>query len=176
MQSGMSQRRCNLLLVEDQLDLAALMEQALEDAGDQVTHAYSVFDALGLLDNQRFDGAVLDVELRDGVVFPVADRLTELGIPFLFVSAVYDQLVPQRHRRAPFVAKPFHVGELQETVRRVMGMSACNRPRIDCHGVVTPGAGPPPGSAGAARRHVRAHPSCCAPRCGSGGVDPQQPH
>ncbi len=92
MQSGMSQRRCNLLLVEDQLDLAALMEQALEDAGDQVTHAYSVFDALGLLDNQRFDGAVLDVELRDGVVFPVADRLTELGIPFLFVSAVYDQI------------------------------------------------------------------------------------
>lgn len=107
MQSGLSQRRCNLLLVEDQLDLAALMEHALEDAGDQVTHAYSVFDALGLLDTQRFDGAVLDVELRDGVVFPVADRLAELGIPFLFVSAVYDQLVPQRHRRAAFVTKPF---------------------------------------------------------------------
>ena len=49
------------LLVEDQLDLAALMEQALEDGG-RVTHAYSVFDALGLLDTQRFDGAVLDVE------------------------------------------------------------------------------------------------------------------
>ncbi len=70
MQSGLNQRRCNLLLVEDQLDLAALMEHAFEDAGDQVTHAYSVFDALGLLDTQRFDGAVLDVELRDGVVFP----------------------------------------------------------------------------------------------------------
>lgn len=124
MQSGMSQRRCNLLLVEDQLDLAALMEHALEDAGDQVTHAYSVFDALGLLDTQRFDGAVLDVELRDGVVFPVADRLAELGIPYLFVSAVYDQLVPQRHRRAAFVTKPFHVGQLQETVRRVVG-DAC---------------------------------------------------
>ena len=33
MQSEMNQRRCNLLLVEDQLDLAALMEQALEDGG-----------------------------------------------------------------------------------------------------------------------------------------------
>ena len=54
---------CNLLLVEDQFDLAALMEQALEDSGDHVTHAYSVFDALGLLDRQRFDGAVLDLSL-----------------------------------------------------------------------------------------------------------------
>lgn len=121
MQSGLNQRRCNLLLVEDQLDLAALMEQAFEDAGDQVTHAYSVFDALGLLDTQRFDGAVLDVELRDGVVFPVADRLAELGIPYLFVSAVYNQLVPQRHRRAAFVAKPFHIDQLRETVRHVVG-------------------------------------------------------
>lgn len=121
MQSGLNQRRCNLLLVEDQLDLAALMEHAFEDAGDQVTHAYSVFDALGLLDTQRFDGAVLDVELRDGVVFPVADRLAELGIPYVFVSAVYNQLVPQRHRRAAFVAKPFHIDQLRETVRRVVG-------------------------------------------------------
>lgn len=124
MQPDMSRRRCNLLLVEDQFDLAALMEQALEDGGGQVTHAYSVFDAMGLLEKQTFDGAVLDVELRDGVVFPVADRLAELGIPFLFVSAVYDQLVPQRHRSAAFVAKPFHIAQLQQAVQRVMG-DAC---------------------------------------------------
>ncbi|MDT3453950.1 response regulator [Stenotrophomonas pavanii] len=127
MQSEMNQRRCNLLLVEDQLDLAALKEQALEDGGGRVTHAYSVFDALGLLDTQRFDGAVLDVELRDGVVFPVADRLAELGIPYLFVSAVYDQLVPLRHRRATFVAKPFHIDRLQEAVQQVVG-DACAPP------------------------------------------------
>lgn len=120
MQRNMSQHRCNLLLVEDQFDLAALMEHALEDEGGQVTHAYSVFDAMALLERQSFDGAVLDVELRDGVVFPVADRLAELGIPYLFVSAVYDQLVPQRHRRAAFVAKPFHIDQLQRAVKRAI--------------------------------------------------------
>ncbi len=57
----------------------------------------------------------------------VADRLAELGIPYLFVSAVYDQLVPQRHRRAAFVAKPFHVSQLQDTVRRVLG-DTCAQP------------------------------------------------
>lgn len=121
MQSGMIQGKRNLLLVEDQLDLAALMEQALGDGGSQVTHAYSVFDAMGLLETQTYDVAVLDVELRDGVVFPVADRLAELGIPYLFVSAVYDQLVPLRHRRATFVAKPFHIDQLQEALQRVTG-------------------------------------------------------
>ncbi|CAH0178375.1 response regulator [Stenotrophomonas lactitubi] len=110
-----------LLLVEDQLDLAELMEQALADEGNEVAHAHSVFEALSMLDGSRFDGAVLDVELRDGVVFPVADRLLELGIPYLFASAVYDQLVPVRHQRAPFLAKPFHVQGLQRAVREALG-------------------------------------------------------
>ncbi|WP_353099677.1 response regulator [Stenotrophomonas lactitubi] len=110
-----------LLLVEDQLDLAELMEQALADEGNEVAHAHSVFEALSMLDSSRFDGAVLDVELRDGVVFPVADRLLELGIPYLFASAVYDQLVPVRHQRAPFLAKPFHVQGLQRAVREALG-------------------------------------------------------
>lgn len=110
-----------LLLVEDQLDLAELMEQALADEGNEVAHAHSVFEALSMLDSSRFDGAVLDVELRDGVVFPVADRLLELGIPYLFASAVYDQLVPVRHQRALFLAKPFHVQGLQSAVREALG-------------------------------------------------------
>ena len=114
---------CNLLLVEDQFDLATLMEQALQREGDQVTHAYSVFDALGLLDTRQFDGAVLDIELRDGVVFPVADRLAELGVPYLFVSAVYDQLVPARHRQGPAFAEPFHLEKLQQAVQHALSGS-----------------------------------------------------
>lgn len=110
----------NLLLVEDQLDLADLVEHALVEDGSTVTHAYSVFEALSLLDKGRYDGAVLDVELRDGVVFPVADRLVEMGIPFVFASAVYDQLVPARHRQAPFLAKPFHVEDLQQAVNQAL--------------------------------------------------------
>ncbi len=176
MQSGMSQRRCNLLLVEDQLDLAALMEQALEDAGDQVTHAYSVFDALGLLDNQRFDGAVLDVELRDGVVFPVADRLTELGIPFLFVSAVYDQLVPQRHRRAAFVAN--------RSRRRVAGDGSARHGgclRATAGALIALGWSPQVRGhhqAQLAQRAATGEPIPVAARHAAdlGGIDPQQPH
>lgn len=106
-----------LLLVEDERELAELVVQALEEEGHAVAHASSVLEAMGLIEQERFDGAVLDVELRDGVVFPVADRLAQLGVPYVFASAVYDQIVPVRHRAARFVAKPFHVEDLRDAVQ-----------------------------------------------------------
>lgn len=109
-----------ILLVEDDLHLAGFLEQAITDLGHDVTHAYSVLDALGQLETGTFDMAVLDVELRDGVVFPVADKLAAANTPYLFASAVYGQLVPVRHQHARFVAKPFHVEELQSAVRELL--------------------------------------------------------
>lgn len=106
----------DLLLVEDEFDLADLVEQALVDQGNRVIHAYSVFEAMSLLKDGQFDAAILDIELHDGVVFPVADRLADLGVPYLFASAVYQQVVPVRHQGARFVAKPFHIPHLQEAV------------------------------------------------------------
>ena len=113
-----------ILLVEDDLHLAGFVEQAIIDLGYEVTHAYSVLDALGQLETGTFDLAVLDVELRDGVVFPVADKLAAANTPYLFASAVYDQLVPVRHQHARFVAKPFHVQELQSAVKALLPAAA----------------------------------------------------
>ena len=109
-----------ILLVEDDLHLAGFVEQALSDLGHEVIHAYSVLDALVQLENGTFDLAVLDVELRDGVVFPVADMLAAADTPFLFASAVYGQLVPVRHQHIRFVAKPFHVEKLRSAVKQVL--------------------------------------------------------
>ncbi|RRU09117.1 response regulator [Stenotrophomonas sp. 278] len=113
-----------ILLVEDDLYLAGFLEQAITDLGHDVTHAYSVPDALGQLETGTFDMAVLDVELRDGVVFPVADKLAAANTPYLFASAVYGQLVPVRHQHARFVAKPFHVEELQSAVQELLVTAA----------------------------------------------------
>ncbi|REN18179.1 response regulator, partial [Mycobacterium tuberculosis] len=62
----------------------------------------------------------LDVELRDGPVFPVADRLAALGTPFLFASAVYYQVVPREHQQVPFVTKPFDIRLLQQRVAEAL--------------------------------------------------------
>lgn len=101
-----------ILVVEDEIELSRLFVEVLVTAGFEVVPAYSVADALGTLAHQRFDAAVLDIELRDGPVFPVADTLAERGTPFLFASAVYVQMVPKRHQGTPFVGKPFNIDEL----------------------------------------------------------------
>ena len=108
-----------ILVVEDEIELSRLFVEALGDAGFRVVPAYSVADALSALASQTVDAAILDVELRDGPVFPVADQMAARGIPFLFASAVYFQAVPKRHQGAPFVTKPFSVKELLHLVSRL---------------------------------------------------------
>jgi len=103
-----------VLVVEDEVELSRLFIEVLQDAGHTVVTADSVTDALSALTGQRFDAAILDVELRDGPVFPVADRLAALGTPFLFASAVYYQVVPREHQQVPFVTKPFDIRLLQQ--------------------------------------------------------------
>jgi CheY-like chemotaxis protein len=53
------------------------------------------------------DLAVLDINLRDEMVYPVADALTERGVPFLFATAYQESDLPLRHRGRPFLEKPY---------------------------------------------------------------------
>lgn len=119
----LSNRNKEILLVEDDLDIAELVEQALSESDRSMTHVGSVAEALAVLESTVFDLAVLDIELRDGLVMPVADKLATLGIPYVFASAVYDQIVPARHRHAPFVAKPFQIDKLKAEVQRALERS-----------------------------------------------------
>jgi len=109
-----------VLVVEDEIELSRLFIEVLKESGHTAIPAYSVSDALSVIAHQRFDAAILDVELRDGPVFPVADRLAALGTPFLFASAVYYQVVPRAHQQVPFVSKPFEVNVLQQRVEEAL--------------------------------------------------------
>ena len=104
--------RGRILVVEDETDLARLFAEVLGSAGYAVVAADSVTDALSTLAYERVDAAVLDIELRDGPVFPVADRLAAQGTPFLFASAVYVQMVPRQYQGTPFIGKPFEIADL----------------------------------------------------------------
>lgn len=109
-----------ILVVEDEIELSRLFIEVLSGAGYTVVPAYSVTDALFAIADQPFDAAILDVELRDGAVFPVADRLARLGTPYLFASAVYLQAIPSVHKAVTFVAKPFEIDDLLAQVARAL--------------------------------------------------------
>jgi CheY-like chemotaxis protein len=91
--------RCNILIVEDQAIIALNLESAVEKSNGQVIGpASTVREALKLLHTNEVDAAILDANLPDGDVTPVAERLIVAGIPFLINTGV---AVPLQLRRYP---------------------------------------------------------------------------
>ena len=78
----------SVLVVEDEFLIAMDLETILEQHGHMIVGpACSVDAALRLLEGERPDVAVLDVNLRGQPVIPMAERLRSLGIPFVLASA-----------------------------------------------------------------------------------------
>ena len=111
--------QARILLVEDEPELAALIKDGLRSAGYLAVDAARVADALGLLESETFDGAVLDINLGKDLVFPVAERLAERGIPFLFASG-NTGAIPAEYRTRPCIAKPYPLSQLIEALRSMM--------------------------------------------------------
>jgi DNA-binding LytR/AlgR family response regulator len=98
-----------ILVVEDEYLVAADLTASLEALGAEVVGpAASVNQALSLVENHggRLDGAVLDINLKDERVYPVADVLTARGVPFVFTTG-YDAIsLPASYASAPRCEKP----------------------------------------------------------------------
>jgi two-component SAPR family response regulator len=91
-----------ILAVEDEYMLAQELALFLEERGATVVGPVGTIQAgLGLATRETLDAAVLDVNLRNKPVYPVADVLIERGIPIVFVTG-YDELLMQR----PYLGLP----------------------------------------------------------------------
>ena len=103
-----------LLVVEDEYLVAAELARALERHGAEVLGPVpDVRRALRLLaDTARLDGALLDIQLRDKSVYPVAEALRARGIPFVFVSGFELEFIPEAYREVPLCAKPLDLDAL----------------------------------------------------------------
>ncbi len=87
----------HVLIVEDDIFIALDLERVLDDAACGVVGpAASVELALAKISVTKLDAALLDVNLGQELVFPVADRLSAEGIPFIFVTGE-PRTVPERH-------------------------------------------------------------------------------
>lgn len=98
-----------VLIVEDEFLIAMDLQMMLEIHGWRVLGpAATIHDALRLLEGEQPSVALLDVNLRDGVVTPVAEALKARGVPFAVASAYQD---PERIggrvlADAPNIGKP----------------------------------------------------------------------
>ena len=67
---------------------AALCERVRAMGGDAIGPIGWGWRALRLVDRERLDGAVLEIELRDGDVTPLALRLVERDVAFVIRSTL----------------------------------------------------------------------------------------
>jgi DNA-binding response OmpR family regulator len=97
-----------LLVVEDEYLIASDLASWLEEQDAEVLGPVpSVEDAMALLDAGPLpDAAVLDINLGDEQVFPVADALQAADVPFVFLSGYDARVIPGNYGGVARCTKP----------------------------------------------------------------------
>ena len=111
-----------VMLVEDSLIIALDAEDVLGRLGaDRVNTASTVEGALDVLESSPPTLAMLDINLGDRDSFPVADRLLEMGVPFLFASGYGEQAqLPENHAGRPVVQKPYTLENVARALDKLL--------------------------------------------------------
>jgi two-component SAPR family response regulator len=110
-------RPLKVLVVEDESLVALDIETMLEEMGCKVVASVPrLLKALDLASRLDFDLAVLDINLAGEVVYPLAFRLAERGIPFLFSTGYSTSSLPPELRDRPILRKPVMLAGLKRAV------------------------------------------------------------
>lgn len=97
-----------VLLVEDESLVSMYAEDVLTEAGFDVLLAMRLDEALDRAEAASFDLAVLDVNLGNGdTSYPVARRLRERGVPFVFATGYGSFALPDEFAAETLVQKPY---------------------------------------------------------------------
>lgn len=117
-----SLRHCRILVVEDEYMLADELRMELSDADAIVLGPVATIEeAIDLIASEaKIDGSILDVNLGGELVFPVADRLAELGVPFLFTTGYDGSIIPARFADIDRCEKPINMRRITQAIGRVI--------------------------------------------------------
>jgi DNA-binding response OmpR family regulator len=108
----------NILVVEDEALIAMMVEDFVDLLGHSVCGTCdSVAGAVARIEEGGIDVAILDVNLRDGPSWPVADALAEKNIPFVFASGGH--VDAPGHVGAPLLSKPFTLDGVRVALERI---------------------------------------------------------
>ena len=112
---GQQLRGLTILVAEDDVRFARILVQLVAlYGGIAAGPAVSEAAALGIVDATPLDGAILDIRLRDGTAFSLAEELTRRGVPAILVTGDALAAIPAACVDLPLFTKPFSLSDLVE--------------------------------------------------------------
>ncbi len=112
-----TERPPRVLVVEDELFVAMMIEDYLRDLGFEVVGpALRLERGLDLARDEMLDFAVLDVNLADKPSFPIADVLRTRGVPFIFATGYGTLGLSDAYSGTTTLQKPFDLQELARAI------------------------------------------------------------
>lgn len=96
-----------VLVCEDEMFVAMMLEDRLKDAGYRVLMAPRVAKGVELAETETIDIGLLDINMAGEDSFPVAEKLRSRHIPFLFSSGYGDEGLPEAWRGEKVLQKPY---------------------------------------------------------------------
>ena len=124
----------DILILDDDIDLAMIASDALEDYGYTVEIAESIEKAYSLMEETKFKLIILDINLPEGTGFDFCTEIRkESTIPIIFISARTSDTDKVRGLDIggdDYLPKPYSLAELLSRVnanmRRAYGFAQTN--------------------------------------------------
>ena len=116
-----------LLIVEDDKELATMLAMHFEDAGFQVSETSSCHESMKIINSHHFHIVLLDIELPDGTgleLIPLL-RKADTKIPIIVMTGNSEPELADRVSAIGipyFLTKPIHTVELDRLVRQALNM------------------------------------------------------
>lgn len=97
-----------VLLIEDEITIALLLEDMLGELGCKVIGPVArLGKAIEMAQREALDVAILDVNIDGKEIYPVADELAARRIPFVFCTGYGSAGLRASYRDRPTLQKPF---------------------------------------------------------------------
>jgi DNA-binding response OmpR family regulator len=115
-----------VLVLDDDVWVATSVVDVLAEFGLRVAGPFrSNAAALAYLSTHAVDAALLDLNVADGTSGRTAERLVELGTPFLVVSGAPKETAHDgAFRKAAWLVKPFGEAELIAQISRLLSQAS----------------------------------------------------
>jgi two-component system chemotaxis response regulator CheY len=119
-----------ILIVEDSATTRALIRAVIDELGDvETVEAASGFEALKMLPQQDYDLIITDINMPDinglELISFVRNNPRYTHLPIIIVSTERSEEDKKRGMAlgaTSYVAKPFKSGELQEIIKKTIGL------------------------------------------------------